>query len=149
MDVQRFLIGLGLIILVAGIMWPILTRIGLGRLPGDIVFQRGGANVLFSAGHLHHHQHRAERRNVAIQPLRSRPGCGRNFARRKLRQHDRSVSSCEFNRLIDGFCGKGFPAVDLAHIDLARGQQRPEQHGGRVCRRQHGLRFNPALELLV
>ena len=47
MDVQRFLIGLGLIILVAGIMWPILTRIGLGRLPGDIVFQRGGATFYF------------------------------------------------------------------------------------------------------
>jgi hypothetical protein len=47
MDVQRFLIGLGLIILVAGIMWPFLTRIGLGRLPGDIVFQRGGATFYF------------------------------------------------------------------------------------------------------
>jgi Protein of unknown function (DUF2905) len=47
MDVQRFLIGLGLVILVAGIMWPILTRIGLGRLPGDIVFQRGGATFYF------------------------------------------------------------------------------------------------------
>jgi ribose/xylose/arabinose/galactoside ABC-type transport system permease subunit len=41
MDIQRFLIGLGLIILLAGIMWPILSRAGLGRLPGDIVFQRG------------------------------------------------------------------------------------------------------------
>jgi hypothetical protein len=47
MDLQRFLIGLGLVILVAGIMWPILTRIGLGRLPGDIVFQRGGATFYF------------------------------------------------------------------------------------------------------
>jgi len=48
MDVQRFLIGLGLVILVAGIMWPILSRIGLGRLPGDIMFQRGGATFYFS-----------------------------------------------------------------------------------------------------
>ncbi len=47
MDVQRFLIGLGVIILLAGIMWPLLTRIGLGRLPGDIVFQRGGATFYF------------------------------------------------------------------------------------------------------
>jgi hypothetical protein len=38
MDAQRFLIGLGLIILVVGIAWPISSRIGLGRLPGDIVF---------------------------------------------------------------------------------------------------------------
>jgi hypothetical protein len=47
MDVQRFLILLGLVILVAGIMWPILPKIGLGRLPGDIVFQRGGAMFYF------------------------------------------------------------------------------------------------------
>jgi hypothetical protein len=47
MDIQRFLIGLGLVILVAGITWPILSRIGLGRLPGDIVFQRGGATFHF------------------------------------------------------------------------------------------------------
>jgi hypothetical protein len=43
MDIQRFLIGLGLVILLAGIIWPIVSRIGLGRLPGDIVFQRGGS----------------------------------------------------------------------------------------------------------
>jgi hypothetical protein len=47
MDVQRFLIGLGLVILVTGIAWPILSRIGLGRLPGDILFQRGGATFYF------------------------------------------------------------------------------------------------------
>jgi hypothetical protein len=28
-------------------MWPILPKIGLGRLPGDIVFQRGGAMFYF------------------------------------------------------------------------------------------------------
>jgi len=47
MDVQRFLIGLGLVILAAGIMWPILLRIGLGRLPGDIVFHRGDTTLYF------------------------------------------------------------------------------------------------------
>ncbi len=47
MDAQRFLIGLGLVILIAGIAWPILSRIGLGRLPGDIVFQRGGVTFYF------------------------------------------------------------------------------------------------------
>jgi len=47
MDVQRFLIGLGLAILIAGIMWPILSHMGLGRLPGDIVFQRGGVTFYF------------------------------------------------------------------------------------------------------
>jgi hypothetical protein len=43
MDLQRFLIGLGLVILVAGLLWPLLSRIGLGRLPGDIMVQRGNA----------------------------------------------------------------------------------------------------------
>ena len=30
------LIGLGLILVAAGLLWPLLTRLGLGRLPGDI-----------------------------------------------------------------------------------------------------------------
>jgi hypothetical protein len=47
MDLQRFLIGLGLIILVVGILWPLLSRIGLGRLPGDILYQRGNATFYF------------------------------------------------------------------------------------------------------
>ncbi len=44
---QRFLIGLGLIVLVAGLAWPWLARIGLGRLPGDILIQRGGTTFYF------------------------------------------------------------------------------------------------------
>ena len=47
MDVQRFLIGLGLVLLVGGVLWPVLSRIGFGRLPGDIMFQRGGATFYF------------------------------------------------------------------------------------------------------
>ena len=47
MDSQRFLIGLGLVILTIGIMWPILSRIGLGRLPGDIIFECGGMTFYF------------------------------------------------------------------------------------------------------
>jgi hypothetical protein len=47
MDIQRFLIGLGLVILIVGITWPILSRIGLGRLPGDILIQRGGTSFYF------------------------------------------------------------------------------------------------------
>jgi len=41
MNVQRLLIALGLLILMAGIAWPILSRSGLGRLPGDVVIPRG------------------------------------------------------------------------------------------------------------
>ena len=51
--------------------------------------------------------------------------------------------------LIDGLCGEGLPSIDLAHADLAGSKQRPEQHGGGVGGRQHGLRLDPALELFV
>jgi len=44
MDMQRFLIGLGLTTLIAGIAWPLISRIGLGRLPGDIVVERGNTS---------------------------------------------------------------------------------------------------------
>ncbi|HUI12660.1 MAG TPA: DUF2905 domain-containing protein [Xanthobacteraceae bacterium] len=47
MDMQRFLIGLGLVILLTGIAWPALNRIGIGRLPGDIMIQRGNTSFYF------------------------------------------------------------------------------------------------------
>ena len=47
MDMQRFLIGLGLAILIVGIAWPLVSRIGLGRLPGDVVIERGGTSFYF------------------------------------------------------------------------------------------------------
>ena len=43
----RFLIVLGLVILVAGLLWPYLSRIGLGRLPGDFVIERGNVTFYF------------------------------------------------------------------------------------------------------
>jgi hypothetical protein len=43
----RFLIVTGLILVVAGLMWPYLARLGLGRLPGDIVIHRGGTTLYF------------------------------------------------------------------------------------------------------
>ncbi|HLH92447.1 MAG TPA: DUF2905 domain-containing protein [Xanthobacteraceae bacterium] len=44
---SRFLIVLGLIILAAGLLWPVLTRLGFGRLPGDIAIQRGNFTFYF------------------------------------------------------------------------------------------------------
>ena len=38
----RFLIVLGIILVVAGLLWPVLARIGIGRLPGDIMIEREG-----------------------------------------------------------------------------------------------------------
>jgi hypothetical protein len=43
----RFLIVLGLAILVLGLSWPYLSRIGLGRLPGDIVIERDNVTFYF------------------------------------------------------------------------------------------------------
>jgi len=44
---QRLLIGIGLALLLAGIAWPLLLRVGLGRLPGDIMIQRGSTSFYF------------------------------------------------------------------------------------------------------
>ncbi len=36
----KLLIIFGLILVAAGLLWPLLARIGLGHLPGDIVIKR-------------------------------------------------------------------------------------------------------------
>lgn len=33
---QRILIAVGAVVLLAGLLWPWLSKLGLGRLPGDI-----------------------------------------------------------------------------------------------------------------
>lgn len=38
---SRTLIVIGLVIVAIGLAWPWLSRLGLGRLPGDIYVQRG------------------------------------------------------------------------------------------------------------
>jgi hypothetical protein len=43
----RFLIVLGLVIVVIGLLWPYLIQIGLGRLPGDIVIERENMTLYF------------------------------------------------------------------------------------------------------
>ncbi len=35
----RLLVIAGLVLVAAGLLWPYLTRLGLGRLPGDIAIQ--------------------------------------------------------------------------------------------------------------
>ena len=36
---NRLLVTLGMILVAAGLLWPFLTRLGLGRLPGDIAIR--------------------------------------------------------------------------------------------------------------
>jgi hypothetical protein len=43
----RFLIVLGLVILAIGLLWPYLSQLGLGRLPGDIVIERENITFYF------------------------------------------------------------------------------------------------------
>ena len=44
---QRFLIVLGVLLLVIGLAWPWLSRLPIGRLPGDIVIARPGFRFYF------------------------------------------------------------------------------------------------------
>ncbi len=42
MEVSRILIGLGLLLVLVGLLWPVLSKLGIGRLPDDILIQRDG-----------------------------------------------------------------------------------------------------------
>ena len=44
---SRWLIGIGVALVVIGVLWPWLTRFGLGRLPGDIHIERDGFQFFF------------------------------------------------------------------------------------------------------
>ncbi|RRQ22287.1 DUF2905 domain-containing protein [Thiohalobacter thiocyanaticus] len=44
---QRLLITIGIVLVVLGLLWPLLTRLGLGRLPGDIMVEREGFRFYF------------------------------------------------------------------------------------------------------
>jgi hypothetical protein len=44
---QRILIAVGLLLLVAGLFWPWLGKFPLGRLPGDILIERENMRIYF------------------------------------------------------------------------------------------------------
>jgi len=41
----RWLVVLGLVLVALGLLWPWLTKLGLGRLPGDIVIERENVRI--------------------------------------------------------------------------------------------------------
>jgi hypothetical protein len=43
----KWLITLGLILVALGLLWPVLARLGLGNLPGDIRIERKGVFFYF------------------------------------------------------------------------------------------------------
>lgn len=47
MLMQRLLIVLGILLLVVGIAWPWLSKLPLGRLPGDITIERENFKLYF------------------------------------------------------------------------------------------------------
>lgn len=44
---SRALILFGLVLVVVGLLWPYIGKLGLGRLPGDIVVERPGYSFYF------------------------------------------------------------------------------------------------------
>ena len=38
---------IGLVLVIVGLLWPWLSKLGLGRLPGDIVIERGNVHIYF------------------------------------------------------------------------------------------------------
>ena len=47
MNASRLLILLGMVLVAIGLLWPVISKLGLGRLPGDIVIRRD--HVVFYA----------------------------------------------------------------------------------------------------
>jgi hypothetical protein len=47
MGFGRFLIIAGIVLIAAGLLWPWASRLGLGRLPGDIVIERENFRFYF------------------------------------------------------------------------------------------------------
>lgn len=44
---SRWLITVGVVLVILGIAWPWLAKLGLGRLPGDIRVERDGFTFYF------------------------------------------------------------------------------------------------------
>ncbi|HTR57916.1 MAG TPA: DUF2905 domain-containing protein [Casimicrobiaceae bacterium] len=44
---SRLLIALGVILVVAGLAWPFLAKLGFGRFPGDFRIEREGFTFYF------------------------------------------------------------------------------------------------------
>jgi hypothetical protein len=44
---SKWLVTIGLVLVIVGLFWQWLSRLGLGRLPGDIVIERGHFHFYF------------------------------------------------------------------------------------------------------
>ncbi len=44
---QKILIVMGLFLIVIGLLYPYIRKLGLGQLPGDIIFKSGNTTFFF------------------------------------------------------------------------------------------------------
>ena len=44
---QKVLIIIGIILLILGLLYPYIKKLGLGQLPGDILFKTGNSTFFF------------------------------------------------------------------------------------------------------
>ncbi len=44
---QKFLLIAGVVLLIIGLLWPWIAKLGLGRLPGDIAVEKEGFGFYF------------------------------------------------------------------------------------------------------
>ena len=46
-NMQKILIIIGIILLTIGLLYPYIKKLGLGQLPGDILFKTGNSTFFF------------------------------------------------------------------------------------------------------
>ena len=46
-NMQKILIIIGIILLLIGLLYPYIKKLGLGQLPGDILFKTGNSTFFF------------------------------------------------------------------------------------------------------
>ncbi|KPJ89343.1 MAG: hypothetical protein AMJ53_15835 [Gammaproteobacteria bacterium SG8_11] len=44
---SRLLIIIGIVLVILGLAWPLIQKLGLGRLPGDIVYEKDNVRFYF------------------------------------------------------------------------------------------------------
>ena len=68
---QRTVIIIGLVVLVAGLLWPWISRIPLGRLPGDLIMERSSFRIYFPPNYNDLSQCSDITDSVVITPLKA------------------------------------------------------------------------------
>ena len=46
-NMQKILILIGIVLLIVGLLYPYIKKLGLGQLPGDILFKTGNSTFFF------------------------------------------------------------------------------------------------------